>query len=52
MIALAARQGWTVTLDVIEGRVALDAVRIDEVRAALAPARTLQSGDSLTVEVR
>ena len=47
-IAGSARQGWTLTLDVIEGRVALGAVTIDGARAAIAPERTLDAGESLT----
>ena len=47
-----ARQGWTLTLGVVEGRVTLGAVVIDSTRAAIAPERTLASGESLTVELR
>ena len=51
-IAGTARQGWTLTLDVIEGRVALGGIAIDASRAAITPERTMSAGESLTIEVR
>ena len=52
VIAGTARQGWRLTLDVIEGHVALGSITIGAARAAIAPERTLSAGESLTVEVR
>jgi len=47
-----ARKGWTLTIDVIEGRVALSAVHIGDATVAIAPVRILESGQSLSLEVR
>ena len=52
LIAGTARQGWTLTLGVIEGRVALGSIAIDSSRAAITPERTMSAGESLTIEVR
>jgi non-lysosomal glucosylceramidase len=52
VVAGGARQGWTLTLEVGEGRLALGAVSIEGTRAAVAPERTLTAGKTITVEVR
>jgi len=52
VIAGDAREGWTLTLTVIEGRIALGRVAIGAVGAVVAPERTFADGDILTIEVR
>ena len=52
VIAGNPRQGWTLTLEVVEGTLTLGAVVIDSARAAIAPERTLSAGESLTVAFR
>jgi hypothetical protein len=51
-VAGDARKGWTVTLAVTEGAVTLAAIGVGDRRAALSPARTVTSGESVTIDVR
>jgi hypothetical protein len=51
-IAGDARKGWTATLTVSEGEVALANVAVGDSRAAVSPARSIKTGESTTVQVR
>jgi non-lysosomal glucosylceramidase len=52
VIAGNPRQGWTLTLEVVEGRISIGTVILESARAAITPERTLASGESLTVALR
>jgi non-lysosomal glucosylceramidase len=48
-IAGDVRQGWTVTLSVVEGEVALASIGIGDSRAAVVPPRTIGAGEAIEV---
>ena len=51
-IAGDSRKGWNVSLNVVEGQVALQTLVVGTGRASIEPSRLMTAGESLTMTVR